>query len=45
MSRKPCEEYADGHICYYCGDGAILPPICWHCGKQFKCSTCGVDDE
>lgn len=35
-----CTEYADGHICHYCGDGAILPPICWHCGKPFKCSEC-----
>jgi hypothetical protein len=29
-----------GHICYYCGNGAILPPICCWCGRQFHCSEC-----
>lgn len=28
------------HICYWCGDGGVLAPLCWHCGKAFRCSEC-----
>ncbi len=37
VTPSTCRE----HICYYCGDGAIMAPICHSCGRDFRCSECG----